>query len=111
MSNRVVTATIAGLAALVLPALLTSAEASGFRNKSCVYDRGAVSCVTTWSRSGTPDPHVTATAKEPSAEETSAKEEREKLWLARCKPELKQDDYGVMRYSYAATGCEFGKYQ
>jgi hypothetical protein len=38
-------------------------------------------------------------------------ENRERLWRAHCKPVLRTDRYGVDRYSYAAPGCEFGKYE
>jgi hypothetical protein len=36
--------------------------------------------------------------------------ERERPWLARCKPAAEHDQYGVKRYRYAAAGCEFGRY-
>jgi hypothetical protein len=46
-----------------------------------------------------------------SAEETRAADERDRLWRDRCKPVVKQDARGVMRYVYAASGCEYGKYE
>ncbi len=36
---------------------------------------------------------------------------RERLWQARCRPAIRQDQYGVRRYHYAAPGCEYGKYE
>ncbi len=36
---------------------------------------------------------------------------RERLWQARCRPVIRQDQYGVRRYHYAAPGCEYGKYE
>lgn len=33
---------------------------------------------------------------------------RDANWVARCKPTIKADRYGVSRYSYAAKGCEWG---
>lgn len=33
----------------------------------------------------------------------------EKTWLARCRPVIRRDRYGIGRYIYAAPGCEFGK--
>jgi hypothetical protein len=32
----------------------------------------------------------------------------DRKWLARCRPILKYDHYGVARYHYSAPGCEFG---
>ena len=37
--------------------------------------------------------------------------ERERLWLARCRPTVEHDQYGVRRYRYAAAGCEYGRYE
>ena len=33
---------------------------------------------------------------------------RDHKWLARCRPVIERDRYGVARYYYAAPGCEFG---
>ena len=33
------------------------------------------------------------------------------LWQARCHPVIRQDQYGVPRYHYAAPGCDLGKYE
>ena len=34
--------------------------------------------------------------------------DRDQKWMARCHPVIKQDQYGVSRYHYTASGCEFG---
>src|SRR5262249_27335857 len=47
----------------------------------------------------------------PMQGENREAENRERLGRARCKPAMKMDRYGVDRYSYAAPGCEFGKYE
>ena len=47
--------------------------------------------------------------RDPQEEAESA--ERERQWEARCRPVVKQDQYGVSRYQYAAPGCEFGRFQ
>lgn len=47
--------------------------------------------------------------EEPRGEELDAALERDRKWLARCKPVIRQDAHGVGRYYYAASGCEFGK--
>ncbi len=36
---------------------------------------------------------------------------RQRLWQARCRPVIHQDQYGVRRYQYAAPGCEYGRYE
>ena len=43
-----------------------------------------------------------------SAEERAAAEARDRRWVARCRPAIRQDHYGMPRYSYAAPGCEYG---
>ncbi len=35
--------------------------------------------------------------------------ERDRKWVERCKPVMRQDAYGVSRYVYAARGCEHGR--
>ncbi len=105
MSNRMVNAAIAGLAAIasLLPA---PAQADALRSSSCVGAGGSFSCVTVW-RDSAPNPHVIRV--QPSKEEVAAAEERERQWVARCRPSTRQDQYGVSHYVYAAPGCEFGK--
>ena len=47
-----------------------------------------------------------------AAEEAAAESrEREKLWVSRCRPSLREDVHGVSRYVYAAPGCEFGRFR
>lgn len=57
------------------------------------------------------NPYVIQISPPQSAEETRAADERDRLWRDRCKPVVKQDARGVMRYVYAASGCEYGKYE
>jgi hypothetical protein len=33
---------------------------------------------------------------------------RDRRWVDHCHPTVQYDRYGVARYRYAATGCEFG---
>lgn len=54
------------------------------------------------------NPYV-ITVPPPSASELSAAEARDRRWEARCRPTIRQDRYGMPRYSYAAAGCEFGR--
>jgi len=44
-----------------------------------------------------------------SEQDTAEQERRDKAWQARCKPVIRQDQFGVPRYIYAAHGCEYGR--
>ncbi|MEA2907234.1 MAG: hypothetical protein QOI12_4621 [Alphaproteobacteria bacterium] len=105
MSKRPTTISLAGLAALLALAfaLAGSAQADGIRKVTCYGGRHSVNCVETWQR-WTPQPPAP-----PTAEELAQARERERQWEARCRPMLRQDNFGVARYVYAAPGCEYGK--
>ncbi|MCC6887237.1 MAG: hypothetical protein IT536_01660 [Hyphomicrobiales bacterium] len=53
-------------------------------------------------------PHVIAVPAG-SAEERAAMEARDRRWVERCRPTIRQDRYGMPRYSYASPGCAFGR--
>jgi hypothetical protein len=89
----------------IAPATLAPARADGSFAGSCLGAPGALSCVARWN-TGTANVRSVA-AQDPRDAAESA--ERERKWVARCKPVIKQDRYGVARYEYAAPGCEFGK--
>ena len=80
------------------------AHAGGYDNLSCAGSPYFFSCVRRWDifppERLVPDPQEQAEAAE-----------RERRWLARCRPVVKQDQFGVGRYRYAAPGCEFGRSQ
>jgi hypothetical protein len=44
-----------------------------------------------------------------AAAQDAGSADRERNWIARCRPIIRQDPYGVGRYHYVAPGCEFGK--
>jgi hypothetical protein len=100
-----------GLAAFVLAAGLpaSSAQADWIRNSSCMGNWGGVTCTTHWRKTFNNNPYVIYSVAPASEEEERAAEARDRKWLARCKPVIRQDHYGVSRYIYAAPGCEFGK--
>ena len=81
------------------------AFADGVRNTTCLQTGGAVSCTTQW-RHGTGSQYLPWLI---DARETAASAERERKWLARCRPVAREDQLGISRYRYAAPGCEFGK--
>jgi hypothetical protein len=96
-------------AAMILSALtFTSAYAGNMLNLSCVGSgRTSVNCVALWGAAG--DPNVRPV---PPQSVSDADRERDaaadRKWRARCHPHVEPDTYGVLRYHYAAPGCEFG---
>lgn len=109
--------TIAAAAALALLGT-TAALAGGVTTTDCIYNHdggyrhgaGGVSCVQIW-RDGLVNPYVIQVPQARSDEETARAAEHERLWKARCRPVIRQDQYGVPRYHYAAPGCDLGKYE
>jgi hypothetical protein len=95
-----------------------SAKAGGVMTNDCLYDHsggyghgaGSWSCVRTW-HDGQTNPYVIRVPQPQSDGETTQAAERERLWKARCHPVIRQDQYGVPRYHYAAPGCDLGKYE
>jgi hypothetical protein len=111
------TATIAGLiavAAIVATGAATSAMAQAPRTDtvtgSCVFGYGIANCVRQYRYN---DPGNSGIKKYGEAAEEAAADslEREKLWVSRCRPVLRQDELGVSRYVYAAPGCEYGRFR
>lgn len=108
--NRLVV-TLGGLAAM-LAASVVGAQAQPVTDTvvgSCVYAYGVANCVRQY-RFGDRGTNGVQNLKEPSEEQAAESRERERLWLARCRPALRQDVFGVSRYHYAARGCEYGKF-
>lgn len=92
------------LGALVILAtvtMLSPAFADGVRSTNCLVIRGMISCVTAWRHLASPTT--------PTEQEIAEARERERRWVARCRPVIKQDSLGVGRYLYAAPGCEYGR--
>jgi hypothetical protein len=77
---------------------------------SCVRTGGAATCTSIW-RSGLGGSAEPALWTPRAQRDAAASAERERLWLARCRPVAEFDRYGVKRYRYAAAGCEFGRYE
>jgi hypothetical protein len=68
------------------------------------YCQGGL-CV--WGSGALPTPGVHQ-VPQPSSEDREAAAKHEHEWAERCKPTIGYDAYGVARYTYAKTGCEFG---
>jgi hypothetical protein len=96
----------AALAALLISGALGPAQAGEIESRNCVGQGGALSCGTTWGRAD--DSHIRTVPGPSSDQEAAELAERDRRWVARCRPVTKQDRYGVSRYYYAAAGCEFG---
>ena len=101
---RVTTFTMAALLMTVLAQ--TPVQAEGV--VSCSGGRGFGSCI--W-RNGTSQTHVRKISEPKTDQDKAESAQRERLWVARCRPRMTVDDLGVQRYAYSAAGCEFGKYQ
>jgi hypothetical protein len=99
-----------GLAAGAVAALLwlPAAHADDMMTETCVGTGGSYACFHT---NGESDPYVRHVPPPASDKESAESAERDRLWVARCRPVVRQDAYGVGRYYYAAPGCEFGKYE
>lgn len=83
-----------------------AAHAALVESTSCLDTWDAFSCVTLDARAGNP---FIRRVPQPSDEaELARAKARDKKWLARCRPVIAQDRYGVARYHYAEPGCEFG---
>ena len=106
MSKRSLTTAIGGLAASIMLFMPGPAQADAIRSTSCVGTFWSQSCVTRW-RDNVGDPHIIQVPPL-SDQEIAASKERDRLWQARCQPELRPDRYGVPRYVYSRPGCEFG---
>jgi hypothetical protein len=98
-----------GVVALVLlGAPITSAEAGRIRTTNCVGGWWwHTSCTTQWGEAS--DPYIRVVPAARNVAEEGELAERDRKWVARCRPVLRQDRYGVERYYYAAPGCEHGR--
>jgi len=92
-------------AALTLSAM-TLAYADTLYVGGCVGGLGAVNCVLRVGPAG--DPYIRAVPQPDTEADKARAAERDHKWLARCRPIVAPDRYGVPRYHYAAPGCDFG---
>ncbi len=99
------------LAALAVPMMSGSAFAQRVTDTivgSCVFSGGLGHCVQQY-RYGDAGNNGIQSMQGLSAEDLAESRERERKWVERCRPVVRQDAYGVGRYVYAARGCEFGR--
>jgi hypothetical protein len=76
-------------------------SSGGYGSGSCVEIR----------RDGLVNPYVIRVPQPQTEQDKAETAARERLWLARCHPVIRQDMYGIRRYHYAVPGCEYGKYE
>jgi hypothetical protein len=94
-------------AAIVLAlAAFTSAYAGTVVDLSCVGPAKSFNCAAQWGTAG--DPYVRQVPEALGEADKARLAARDHKWLARCRPAIERDRYGVARYYYAAPGCEFG---
>lgn len=93
------------VAALVVLASPAFAE-SEVSNWGCRYSRfyGYSNCYSKWTK--TPDPVRDAEQEKRDAE---AHQKESEKWEQFCKPSFRNDEFGVLRATYAKQGCEFGR--
>jgi hypothetical protein len=96
------------LVALVLILAVSPAEAIDIDATNCIGGYRNSSCVELW-RQGASNPHIRTVPPAGSEQEGAAIRRRVERWQGRCKPVVRQDAYGVERYRYAASGCDFGR--
>lgn len=98
----------AGAAIVVSVAtLMTSAYAGGIVNLNCVGGGKSFNCVAQWATAAG-DPNIRSVPETLDEAEKAHASALDRKWLARCRPAIERDNYGVARYHYAAPGCEFG---
>ena len=94
-------------AAIVLSLIaFTSAYAGTVVDPSCIGPVQNFNCAAQWGTAG--DPYVRQVPETLGEAEKARLATRDQKWLARCRPVIERDHYGVARYHYAAPGCEFG---
>lgn len=73
----------------------------------CIGRWGSVSCIR--FRRAWIHPHIARVPQPVSEQDRADAEARDRRWVERCQPVIRQDQYGMPRYTYAAAGCEYGR--
>jgi hypothetical protein len=108
MPFRTIT-TFSWAAAAVLAAVLSAAgPAAAEVSSACVYGFDYKFCSKQRGEAVSGLPRIIQVPA-PAADRSGESAQRERKWLARCRPAIRHDEYGVGRYVYAARGCEFGR--
>lgn len=99
-------ASIAACALLALSMTSAPAQSEGVFSRDCYGFYPMRSCLEIY-RTGRVNPNVIAVPQ--TMEDRAAAENRDKRWAAHCRPTARYDLYGMLRYNFAAAGCEFGR--
>jgi hypothetical protein len=94
------------LSAMTLAIMQNTAKADDVTSGGCIGTWTTFSCVTTWGTAGNPFVRIVPQPSDDAARKDAT--ERDHKWTDRCHPVIKPDRYGVGRYEYSASGCEFG---
>ncbi len=100
---------VVGLGLLLTIAAMAPAAAQGSTTTTCTGGWSSLNCIKVY-RDGVIDPHVRKTPEARSEREIAEANEHDRLWMARCRPVARHDAYGVKRYEYSASACEYGRY-
>jgi len=100
-SNARVAATAILSVATAMPAW-----AGTVTNLNCVGGAWSYNCVS--QGANVDDPYLRIVPDALGEADEARASARDHRWLARCRPVLEHDIYGVARYRYAAPDCEFG---
>jgi hypothetical protein len=73
---------------------------SGYGDDSCIEIRRELV-----------NPYIISVPQPQTEKDVADAAARDRLWQARCRPVIRQDQHGVRRYQYAAAGCDYGKYE
>ena len=97
---------VAAFALPVTTVIAAHADADTLIVGGCVAAPGALNCVARVGPAG--NPYIRVVPPPDSDAEKERAEARDKKWIERCRPVIAQDRFGVARYRYSATGCDFG---
>jgi hypothetical protein len=89
---------------LLATSIASAQGAGGVAITTCAGGFLTFGCVERWGPAV--DPNIRTVPRDPKDDAVLA--ERDARWMARCRPVIRQDRYGVPRYHYAAAGCEHG---
>lgn len=99
-------AALALMAFSMMAAPARSQPGDNLHTSNCSGTRYSESCV---FRRGPFNPHVINVPGPTSDEERKAAAARDQRWVERCRPQLRPDRYGMLRYNYFAPDCEYGR--
>lgn len=101
---------VLALAAVLAPLALAPAAQAQSGGFSCVTSGISLSCA---GRIGPPGSFAQIIRVPLPQNDTEIAEAtgRDRRWVDRCEPIIRQDRYGVRRYLYATRGCDIGRYE